>query len=135
MAENIPDLEKLTNDLLNFIEFYDKPETQKTKETNVGYYNYLINDKFKNLPFPMIRLLEDQKNRKENLAKIIEMINILKNVKSGQTSLENAENEFVEKRAEEYLYPAFGGKDNFYKVAEENKLKNNNKKVSTKSKK
>ena len=59
----------------------------------------------------------------QNLEKILDMINLLRSVKTGEKSLENAENEFVEKRAEEYLYPAFGGKDNFYKVAEENKKK------------
>ena len=38
--------------------------------------------------------------------------------------IEKAENEFVEKRAEEYLYPQFGGRENFYKISEENKSHN-----------
>ena len=51
------------------------------------------------------------------------MITMLRSVKNGQKSFGDAENEFMEKRSEEYLYPAFGGRDNFYRIAEENKKK------------
>jgi len=119
----IPDLVELTNKLLEFIEFEDKPETQNIKKNDRGYYNYLVQERFDKLPNTMIKLLSEQDKRVENLGKILDMIDLLKNVKSGKTSFEKAENEFVEKRAEEYLYPQFGGKDNFYKIAEENKKK------------
>lgn len=128
MNSDIPDLEKLTDDLLGFIDFIDKPDIRKLKESNKGQFNFLINEQFPNLPLSMIRLLSDYENRSQNLEKILDMINLLRTVKTGEKSLENAENEFVEKRAEEYLYPAFGGKENFYKVAEENKNNKNNKK-------
>jgi len=119
----IPDLVELTNKLLEFIEFEDKPETQNIKKNDRGYYNYLVQERFDKLPNTMIKLLSEQDKRVENLGKILDMIDLLKNVKSGKTSFEKAENEFVEKRAEEYLYPQFGGKDNFYKIAPENKKK------------
>jgi len=128
MNSDIPDLEKLTDDLLGFIDFIDKPDIRKLKESNKGQFNFLINEQFPNLPLSMIRLLSDYENRSQNLEKILDMINLLRTVKKEEKSLENAENEFVEKRAEEYLYPAFGGKENFYKVAEENKNNKNNKK-------
>jgi hypothetical protein len=132
MNQDIPDLEKLTNDVLGFIDFIDKPEIREIKETNTGQFNFFVNEKFPNLPLSMIRLLTDYENRSQNLEKILDMINLLRSVKTGERSLENAENEFVEKRAEEYLYPSFGGKDNFYKIAEENKKKNKNKKRQNK---
>lgn len=125
MDSQIPDLEKLTDGILKFIDFIDTPEIRDLKENNISKFNFIVNDQFQELPLTMIRLLSDYKNRTQNLEKILEMINLLRSVKTGEKSLENAENEFVEKRAEEYLYPAFGGKDNFYKVAEENKNKKN----------
>lgn len=127
MNPDIPDLEKLTNDVLGFIDFIDRSEIREIYQSNKGQFNFLVNEQFPNLPLSMIRLLTDYENRSQNLEKILDMINLLRSVKTGERSLENAENEFVEKRAEEYLYPAFGGKDNFYKVAEENKKKNKNK--------
>jgi hypothetical protein len=128
MNSDIPDLEKLTDDILKFIDFIDTPEIRDLKENNMSKFNFMVNEQFPELPLAMIRLLSDYQNRSQNLEKILDMINLLRSVKTGEKSLENAENEFVEKRAEEYLYPAFGGKDNFYKVAEENKKKNQNKK-------
>jgi hypothetical protein len=128
MNPDIPDLEKLTNDVVGFIEFIDKPEIREIKESNMGQFNFLVNEQFPDLPLSMTRLLTDYENRSQNLEKILDMISLLRSVKTGEKSLENAENEFVEKRAEEYLYPAFGGKENFYKVAEENKKKKKNKK-------
>jgi hypothetical protein len=127
MNSDIPNLEKLTDDVLRFIDFADRPEIRNIKETELGKFNFMVNEQFPDLPLSMIRLLSDYENRSQNLEKILDMINLLRSVKTGEKSLENAENEFVEKRAEEYLYPAFGGKDNFYKVAEENKKKKNKK--------
>jgi hypothetical protein len=123
MNSNIPDLEKLTNDILDFIEFVDKPENIELRKSQGGNFNYILNEKFKDMPSSMFKLLLDFDNRSSNLEKILDMINMLRNVKNGNTSLKNAENEFAEKRAEEYLYPAFGGKEQFYKVANENKKK------------
>lgn len=125
---NIPDLKKLTDKLLKFIEFIDKPEIRELKKNEIGKFNYLVNEQFSDMPVSMIKLLSDFENRDNNLEKILDMINILKSVETGEKTFETAENEFVEKRAEEYLYPAFGGKDNFYKVAEENKKKKDKKK-------
>ena len=119
----IPDLVELTNKVLEFIEFEDNPETKNLKSNDRGYYNYILEERFDKLPTTMIKLLSEPNKRKENLEKILDMIRLLKSVKDGQTLFEKAENEFVEKRAEEYLYPQFGGKDNFYKIAEENKQK------------
>jgi len=124
---SIPNLELLTDNVLNFIEFFDNPKIQELKKNQPGNFNYLVNEKFNTLPVSMIKLLSDLDNRESNLEKILEMITLLKSVQTGNKSFENAENEFVEKRAEEYLYPSFGGKENFYKVAEENK-KNQEKK-------
>ena len=119
----IPDLTLLTTKILEFIEFEEKEETQKLKENNRGYYNNLVDTNFEILTPTMIKLLSDKNNRSENLEKMMDMIRLLRNIKEGRNTFENAENEFMEKRSEEYLYPIFGGREKFYKIAEENKKK------------
>lgn len=125
---NIPDLEKLTDNVLKFIQFVDKPETKLLRENNLGQYNFIVDKDFSELPVSIIRLLSDQDKKTENLEKIIDMINMLRDVKNGTKTMQTTENEFMEKRAEEYLYPTFGGKEKFYEIAEENKKKNKKKK-------
>jgi len=119
----IPDLTLLTTKLLQFIEFEEKDETQKIKKEDRGQYNYIVNKEFDMLPQTMIKLLSEKEKRTENLQKVMDMLRLLKNVKEGKTNFEKAENEFMEKRSEEYLYPVFGGRDKFYQIAEENKKK------------
>jgi hypothetical protein len=120
---NIPDLTLLTTKILEFIEYHDDPVTQELIKTNKGSYNLTLSERFEIIPIAMIKLLSDIKNRASNLEKIMDMISMLEKVKNGSNSLQNAEEVFFEKRASEYLYPQFGGRENFYKVAEENKLK------------
>jgi hypothetical protein len=117
----IPDLLELTNKILEFIDFYDKPEMKKLREENMGNYNYIVGEKFEKLPPSMIKLLSDEENRSSNLEKLMEMLRLLQTVKDGKNTFEKTENDFFEKRAEEYIYPKFGGRENFYKVSEEYK--------------
>ncbi len=119
----IPDLTLLTTKLLEFIEFEEKEETQKLKEEDRGNYNYIVYKEYEMLPPSMIKLLSEKEKRTENLQKVLDMLELLKNVKNGTTDFEKAENDFMEKRSEEYLYPMFGGRDKFYQIAEENKKK------------
>jgi len=130
MEPTIPDLEKLTENMLRFIEYVDKPETRRLRETDIGNFNYIVNEQFSDLPTSMIKLLSDYKNRNVNLEKIIKMISDMRSVQIKKKQFQEVENEFFEKRAEEYLYPAFGGKDNYYKIAEENKKKKEQEKSS-----
>jgi len=123
----IPDLTLLTTKILEFIEFEEKEETKKLKENNRGYYNNLIDTNYTILTPTMVKLLSDINNRTENLEKMMDMIRLLRNIKEGRNTFENAENEFMEKRSEEYLYPIFGGREKFYKIAEENKKNKENK--------
>lgn len=126
--DNIPDLVEMTNKIIEFINFSDKPETINLKENNIGNYNYIISERFNILPQSMIKLLSEREKRSEHLEKILELIEVLKQIKSGAKSYETAETEFIEQKSEEYLYPKFGGKENFYKIAEENKKKQEEKK-------
>ena len=63
------------------------------KKNNLSQYNFIVNERFSNLPVSMLKLLSDTENRVSNLEKILDMINTLRSVKNGEKTYENAENE------------------------------------------
>ena len=107
----IPDITLLSTLVIDFVEYYNMPSTQKLKNTNYGAYLNTLYDKFEKLPTSMIKLLSDDDNQVENLEKIINMLETLSSVKRGEVSLETAHDIFTEKQNEAYFYPAFGGKE------------------------
>ena len=107
----IPDITLLSTLVIDFVEYYNMPSTQKLKNTNYGAYLNTLYDKFEKLPTSMIKLLSDDDNQVENLEKIINMLETLSSVKRGEVSLDKAHDDFTEKQNEAYFYPAFGGKD------------------------
>jgi hypothetical protein len=118
-VDAIPDVVLLSQKVLDFIEFYDRPDIKKIRlETYPTYLNMLY-DKFNMLPSSMIKLLSDENNRRENLKGIIQMLESLQQVKMGKKSLEQVHNDFVEDKNEKFFYPTFGGKDNLEKTLRE----------------
>ena len=107
----IPDITLLSTLVIDFVEYYNMPSTQKLKNTNHGAYLNTLYDRFEKLPMSMIKLLSDDENQVENLEKIINMLETLSSVKRGEVSLDKAHDAFTEKQNEAYFYPAFGGKD------------------------
>jgi len=117
----IPNLEVLSAKVIEFIEFYDNPDTKKLRETNHPNYLYKLYERFDVMPTSMIKLLSEpnQKLRAQNLEKIILLLEKLAEVKAGTRNLEATRNEFLEENNENYFYPAFGGKEQLIKLAEE----------------
>jgi len=114
----IPNVTQLSNMMIEFLEFYDDPKIAKTRKSNYANYLNLMYEKFEKMPASMIKLLSDEENRAMNLAKLIDMLETLGQVKNGNKNIEEARDEFVEKQNEEYFYPAFGGKDQLIKDIE-----------------
>lgn len=115
------DLLEMTTKILEFIDFQNEPNTDKLREKDIAQYNFVLNKRFSTLPSTMIRLLSDKERQSENLEKVLEMISLISSMQTGEKTYEEAENEFAEKRSEEYIYPLFGGKENFLKATEEKK--------------
>jgi len=118
-VDAIPDLEKLTQDVLDFLEFYHDPRSKKLRQNNFPKYLNEMYNRFESMPESMIRLLSDEKNQKTNLTKMLKMFEDLASVKRGEKNIHDAEDEFNEKQNEEYFYPAVGGKDELIKIAED----------------
>jgi hypothetical protein len=116
-VDAIPDVNVLSQMVVDFIEYYDMPSTKTLRDTNYPFYLNSLYDKFNMMPMSMIKLLseEEQSVRAENLEKIIDLLQTLGKVKKGEVSLDSACDEFTEKQNENYFYPAFGGKDKLIK--------------------
>lgn len=107
----IPDITLLSSLVVEFVEFYADSEVKKVRDTDYSKYLNMMFDKFEKLPMSMIKLLSDDDNQVQNLQKIIELLETLSKVKSGEVNIESARDDFIEKQNESYFYPAFGGKD------------------------
>lgn len=110
-VDAIPDITLLSSLVVEFVEFYGDVEVKKVRDSDYPKYLNMMFDKFEKLPMSMIKLLSDEENQVQNLQKIIDLLETLSKVKSGEVNIESARDEFIEKQNESYFYPAFGGKD------------------------
>lgn len=117
----IPNIELLSSKVVEFLEFYDEPATTKLRKENHPHYLFKLYERFEVLPASMIKLLSEpnQSLRTQNVEKIIMLLERLADVKTGKRNLEATRDEFLEENNEKYFYPAFGGKENLIKLAEE----------------
>jgi hypothetical protein len=117
----IPNIELLSSKVVEFLEFYDNPDIVKLRKENHPNYMFKLYENFEMLPSSMIKLLSepDLKLRTSNVEKIIMLLERLYEVKTGKRDLESTRDDFLEQNNEKYFYPAFGGKENLIKLAEE----------------
>ena len=122
----IPNIELLSSKVVEFLEFYDEPEIVKLRTENHPHYLFKLYERFEVLPASMVKLLSEPNYqiRTQNVEKIIMLLERLAEVKAGKRNLEATRDEFLEENNEKYFYPAFGGKEQLMKLAEE-KSKNN----------
>ena len=123
---NIVDTTQYQKDFEEILNYMKSDEMQDLKKINPDmYWNKinLLNDG--KVSYKMIDLLDEDFN---NEKKIRNMLGILGDCKTGKKDIEEETKKFDDQVSEEFLYPSFGGKDNFLqKIAElENdaKLKN-----------
>lgn len=117
----IPDIELLSSKVVEFLEFYDDPKIVQLRKNNHSNYLFKLYEKFDIMPVSMIKLLSEpnQNLRAQNLEKIIILLERLAEVKLGKRDLEQTRDDFLEENNEKYFYPAFGGKEQLLKLAEE----------------
>ena len=117
----IPDIELLSSKVVEFLEFFDEPSIALLRKNNHSHYLFKLYERFEMMPTSMIKLLSEpnQYLRTQNIEKIILLLEKLAEVKAGRRDLEETRDDFLEKNNEEYFYPAFGGKEQLLKLAEE----------------
>ncbi len=114
------DSKKLLEDLIKLVEYVETPEMKELQKSNENLYFYQVDEKFSDFSdnyYNIFRLIvDDTKNRSNNLFKIIDMIKRLNKIEEGNSTKEKEFEEVKEQLAEEHLYPSFGGKENFIKA-------------------
>lgn len=114
------DSKKLTEDLIKLVEFVETPEMKELQKSNENLYCYKVDEQFTDFSdnyYHIFRLIvDDTKNRSDNLFKIIDMIKRINKIEDGISTKEKEFEEVKEQLAEEHLYPSFGGKENFIKA-------------------
>jgi len=114
-ADSIPNLVELTNNILSLVDFLDKPEIIELEKNDERIYFQSVIEKFDKVPMSIIRLMMERENRDINLEKLINLIQTLKSVKNGKKNINNAFEQYKSQLEEEYIYPKFGGKEEFEK--------------------
>src|SRR5438132_658193 len=92
-AGAIPDLDVLLTNVLEMLHYMDTPEMINFAKTNEVLYEQHLDTKFECISskyYNIFKLLLDAGNREKNLAKIIEIFSILKQVKNGNLDIHKA---------------------------------------------
>ena len=124
-ANAIPDIEKLLDDVLNFLNYINQESMQEFEATNKIEFEQHLNihfNEFSEKHYSIFKMLLDSENRINNIAKLFEMLSKLKQVKMGQINIQQADKDFQEELNSKFLYPKFGGKEQFEKqILQKNK--------------
>lgn len=130
-ASAIPDLERLLDEVLKFLQYINTDEMQKMELADPNGFEQHLDAKFTFLSldhYSIFKMLLDRENREDNVCKLIEVFTVLRRVKTGELDIGRADDEFREEMNEKYLYAKFGGKEQFEKEMAKEEAKKGNKK-------
>ena len=123
-AKAIPDIEKLLDNILNFLNYINQESMQELEATNKIEFDQHLNTHFNDFSekhYSIFKMLLDSENRATNIAKLFDMLSKLKQVKMGRLDIHQADRDFQEELNNKFLYPKFGGKEQFEKEILKNK--------------
>jgi len=112
----IPDLSELMGTIEAMLQFMETDKMKELEATNKAEFDTLVYGRYNDIvPMKIISLMVDE-NRYENLDGLLDMFDILNDVKSGKKNIQEEAEKFGEKQNAKYVYPQFGGKENFEKM-------------------
>lgn len=126
----IPDLHKLTSTIIEFLEYINTPEMERLEQSDKTAFEKHLEHKFENFTVcftTIYKMLLNKSERNENLTKLMDLIETLKKVQSGEKNMDVEFDNFREQLSEQYVYPKFGGKEQFEKNIEKRARKKNKK--------
>lgn len=127
----IPDIGKLIERVFELLEFIDTDEMLKMERENGGSFTNLVNTKFEDMPYSIVRLLMDRENRVENMERLLVLFEKMRQIKEENRDIDEAYEQYTEELREQFLYPQYGGKSGF----EQKMLKKQQKQSRKKGKK
>lgn len=125
VAPSNEDLQYILETTVNILEFTKEPQMLELKKINFDEYLNALEKKYEKFTlkyYGIFRMIVDNDDSK-SIDKLFGMLNLLWQVNAGKLTLTNADALVSEGLSNEYVYPKFGGKQNFEKI-----IKNRNKK-------
>lgn len=110
---SIPDIDMLIAKTLELLEFLDTDEMMYLEKNDDVKHIQIINGKFDDLPYNIIKLMIDREHRDEHLERLINMFKMLADIKMGKKDIKQGFEDYRESLYDRYLYPQFGGKEGF----------------------
>jgi hypothetical protein len=113
--EGIGNISILVENVIAMVEFMNSEPMKKLEKENKDEFERIIIFKYQqDIPWHIMSLLFEDQNK--YLPELIDMFEILLKVKSGKADCQTEFEKFGESKNEEYVYPKFGGRDNFYRM-------------------
>lgn len=114
----IPDLDELTANIIEILDYLEKPEVKKICKTNDSLIRMtLINKYADKMPLKFIDLFMDknEEHKQESIERTLKWIEVMAKVKAGEADLEKESQKLVDEVNQRYVYSKYGSKENFEK--------------------
>lgn len=133
-VDAIPDLDVLSKNVYDILCYLEDSKTQQhmKKKANVAGVRMMLNNKYADaMPLGMIDMLLEEENREENVERILQMIEYLRDAKrGGNERLKELEKIVTEDVNNRYSYSQYGSKEAFERALEK-EIKNEQKKKNS----
>jgi hypothetical protein len=131
--DGIPDLDTFTGHVLDILTYLEKSETRELMKTNDSAIRMYLNNKYADckIPFGIITVLMEEDQREENVERLLKLIKLMRDAKSGKISLEDAEKNLTEDVNNRYLYSKYGGSKESFEQALHDEIKKEQKKKNS----
>lgn len=124
MVQRIVDLDDLMDRIIVFLEYLEKPEIKEMQNDERAFPAHMMEKFVENFDkyFQIFTKLLEVKNRSANVKSLLDLIDRLNKVKSGEKNEDYEFEKFREEKAQDLIYPKFGGKDAYIRAMQkENK--------------
>lgn len=117
--QSLSDLNNTIKQIVDIMTYMTTPEMYDLEQSDQRQFEYMMTKQFAEFSeshVHIFNLLLDKRNRKENVNKLIQTIDTIIKIKTNQVNPDVAYEQFKEEQASKYIYPQFGGKEEFMKV-------------------
>jgi hypothetical protein len=121
-VDAIPDIEKLTDDIVELIDYLETDEAKDLYKNRYGNLQYIIDQRWPDIPYSIVKMIlseEPPEVKSKQMVRLTEILETLAGVKRGESDIKEEFETFREGISEEYIYPNFGGKEEFEKIMSE----------------
>ncbi len=100
----VPDLNLLLEHMYEILSFFTSSKGKKLLSTQRDKLILQIADKYESVPISMIKILADEKNRKENVERLLNMLSLLQQAKDGVINIDDVQKNISDDLNKQYIY-------------------------------